>query len=561
MNARKRPAPEDSLLPVRQAKVPRTTTLRPGSSNEKASPSQYMGLGARWAEQFQTIWVLVQDTACALFGGSSDAPTEPHAQSPPSPSAPPIRSRLTGNSPPPPSSDRPPLQRPRSTKQPSLRSAPSQSSISQSGSRTRVQKTGLPSPPTTNSTVSSSEFSGSLTGYPEVDVALDRAAKGKARAVGVQMPKEREHIYARQHQKAARKQWDSEIDGMLSELFELKKYQGFSSSLNDLRSLVEYQAKLESLARVESSLLPSRSFSDLRERSKLEAQKSGEQQAKEQFLKRALQKARATLASPRPAEPLTKGFDALRAAQQAKDKAIETRIRPPYPTQLPPDDDAEVDKLLRKRGMVWKCAREQVSETDLSRLRPAQWLNDEIINFYGAMILARSEANKENPKSLKVHYFSSFFWSKLKTTGYEKGRLAKWTKAFDLFQKDVVLFPVNHNNAHWTAAAINFKKKRIESYDSMGMDRSSVYKLLREYLNAEHKNKKHKEFDFSGWTDHVLEDTPQQENGFDCGVFTCQFLETLSRGEEGFPFTQQHMPYLRRRMVWEICNGRLREDT
>lgn len=132
--------------------------------------------------------------------------------------------------------------------------------------------------------------------------------------------------------------------------------------------------------------------------------------------------------SPRPAEPLTKGFDALRAAQQAKDKAIEKRIRPPYPTELPPDDDAEVDKFLRKRGMVWKCAREQVSDVDLSRLRPGQWLNDEIINFYGAMILARSEANKENPKSVKVHYFSSFFWSKLKTTGYEKGRLGKWTK-------------------------------------------------------------------------------------------------------------------------------------
>lgn len=97
---------------------------------------------------------------------------------------------------------------------------------------------------------------------------------------------------------------------------------------------------------------------------------------------------------------------------------------------------------------------------------------------------------------------------------------------FDLFQKDVVLVPVNHNNAHWTAAAINFKKKRIESYDSMGMDRSGVYKvraslahpllhlephiatsaqILREYLNAEHKSKKQKEFDFSGWTDHVLD--------------------------------------------------------
>jgi len=48
---------------------------------------------------------------------------------------------------------------------------------------------------------------------------------------------------------------------------------------------------------------------------------------------------------------------------------------------------------------------------------------------------------------------------------------------FDLFSKDVVLIPVNHNNAHWTAAIINFRRKRIESYDSMGMDRREVFKV------------------------------------------------------------------------------------
>lgn len=97
---------------------------------------------------------------------------------------------------------------------------------------------------------------------------------------------------------------------------------------------------------------------------------------------------------------------------------------------------------MNKRGIVSKYAREQVTDQDLLRLRPRQWLNDEIINFYGAMILGRSEGSKENPavngvaankkpqinKSLNVHYFSTFFWSKLEKEGYEKGRLAKWTK-------------------------------------------------------------------------------------------------------------------------------------
>lgn len=93
------------------------------------------------------------------------------------------------------------------------------------------------------------------------------------------------------------------------------------------------------------------------------------------------------------------------------------------------------------------------------------------------------------------------------------------------------------------------------------MNRNNVFKHLRYYLDAEHKNKKKKPFDFEGWEDYILEDTPQQENGFDCGVFTCQFLEALSRGLETFDFTQDDMPYLRRRMIWEIGLAHLRGES
>jgi sentrin-specific protease 1 len=268
----------------------------------------------------------------------------------------------------------------------------------------------------------------------------------------------------------------------------------------------------------------------------------------------------------------------MRLNRKMRDIELENRLRPkrpPLPASLPPSDEAYVDSLFARRGVVGRIAREQVSHTDLSRLRPSQWLNDEIINFYGALLMDRAEKRKGTPttngkskavvngtkrKPLDVHYFSTFFWSKLKGEGYEKARLAKWTKKFDIFTKDVILIPVNHNNSHWTAAAINFRKKRIESYDSMGMGREVVYKLLRDYLNLEHLNKKKKPFDFTGWENYTHEDTPQQENGYDCGVFTCQFLESLSCGDESFGFTQKNMPYLRRRMVWEIGKATLRED-
>jgi sentrin-specific protease 1 len=152
-------------------------------------------------------------------------------------------------------------------------------------------------------------------------------------------------------------------------------------------------------------------------------------------MKRIFENAKATLNSPeRP--PYNSPEDPRKVLDRMKDAAIEARLRG-IPNNLPTKEEEQVDAILRKRGVVAKFAREQVSDADVARLRPGQWLNDEVVNFYGAMILARSEDNKENAQvvskgsrngSLDVHYFSTFFWAKLIREGYERGRLAKWTK-------------------------------------------------------------------------------------------------------------------------------------
>lgn len=138
-----------------------------------------------------------------------------------------------------------------------------------------------------------------------------------------------------------------------------------------------------------------------------------------------------------PTKPFSP-FEWLRQEARKKDEEIEQRFRPSLPKSLPPEIDRKVDELLTEQGVISKIAREQVYDKDLSRLLPCQWLNDEVINFYGAMILERSEASKKNPgangrrKPLNVHYFNTFFWSKLQGEGYERARLAKWTKKVQL---------------------------------------------------------------------------------------------------------------------------------
>lgn len=60
---------------------------------------------------------------------------------------------------------------------------------------------------------------------------------------------------------------------------------------------------------------------------------------------------------------------------------------------------------------------------------------------------------------------------------------------------------------------------------------------------------------------------PQQENGYDCGIFACQTLEHRGRGlgdkgngaviEQAWEFEQDHIPGIRRMMVHEIKSSEL----
>lgn len=58
------------------------------------------------------------------------------------------------------------------------------------------------------------------------------------------------------------------------------------------------------------------------------------------------------------------------------------------------------------------------------------------------------------------------------------------------------------------------------------------------------------------WTLDNVEGVPQQQNGSDCGVFTCKFAEYLSR-DARLTFLQENMDYYRDRMVYEIIKNDL----
>ncbi|KAI8055210.1 hypothetical protein BDF22DRAFT_373480 [Syncephalis plumigaleata] len=208
--------------------------------------------------------------------------------------------------------------------------------------------------------------------------------------------------------------------------------------------------------------------------------------------------------------------------------------------------------LTEAKGPIIAKFNITVNCHDIHTLRDRQWLNDEIINFYTQLLMERANNDEKRPK---IHCYNTFFYSTLNDTGYT--RVRRWTKRVDIFTKDFLIIPV-HLGMHWCCAVVNFRKKRIEYYDSLFGSNRHCFTLLRDYLQKESLDKRKCEFNMDDWQDYEAKDIPGQANGYDCGVFACTFAEYASRAEP-FDFTQKNMKHLRAVMVYEIVSGSLLE--
>lgn len=191
--------------------------------------------------------------------------------------------------------------------------------------------------------------------------------------------------------------------------------------------------------------------------------------------------------------------------------------------------------------------RLNIRRADMQTLADNQWLNDEVINFYMNLLVQRSEQQG----SPRVYAFNTFFFPMLEKKGY--AALKRWTRTVDLFSYDILLVPLHFDN-HWCLAAVDFRKQSIAYYDSLYSEREQTRCLatLQQYLEDESQHKRNHGINWDSWTLRAM-DVPQQQNFNDCGMFTCQYAECVSR-DALISFGQQHMPYFRKRVVYEILH-------
>ena len=94
----------------------------------------------------------------------------------------------------------------------------------------------------------------------------------------------------------------------------------------------------------------------------------------------------------------------------------------------------------------------RITRKDIYTLADLNWLNDEVINFYMNLLIARSS----NDKYPKVHAMNTFFYPKLISGGHAS--LKRWTRKIDIFAQDLVVVPI-HLGIHWCMSIIDFRDK------------------------------------------------------------------------------------------------------
>lgn len=235
-------------------------------------------------------------------------------------------------------------------------------------------------------------------------------------------------------------------------------------------------------------------------------------------------------------------------------------------TALMPDEVKEADSLRSNNNKTKKFFFHNglpLTGKDFNTLRDGKMLNDEVINSYAKLINSRSSTDSTLPKT---YMFNSFFYKSLvpKQDVFDYQRVRRWSrKAADvtpkpnLFEHDIVLYPIHVDDNHWVLGVINFKRKQFEIYDSLASSpirSSTLLKNLRQYLEHEAQDKG-VNLNLSQWKIHNPgQKAPQQDNGVDCGVFTLINAHLLGVGKVP-SYSQKDIIQARQAITLQLARG------
>ncbi|KAF9891842.1 hypothetical protein FE257_003327 [Aspergillus nanangensis] len=266
--------------------------------------------------------------------------------------------------------------------------------------------------------------------------------------------------------------------------------------------------------------------------------------------------------NPRPIPPgrteslYAREWEQIEEEKKKNERPTRIRLEGPAVRPLSSSWENRVREAMAQppsRKIVQTMAGESLTRRDLATcFTPAAWLNDEVINAYMDLIIAymrRTNGNAGRHEKPRFHAFNSFFFSNLRDKGYTSVR--RWaTRAKiggkDLLNVDTVFIPV-HNHSHWTLIVVKPLERTIENFDSLGTVSQTHISIIKGWL----RNELGDLYLEDEWT-VPPSDSPQQNNGSDCGAFLLCTAKSLAISLEPLSYNAADIPLLRRKIVAEL---------
>lgn len=240
----------------------------------------------------------------------------------------------------------------------------------------------------------------------------------------------------------------------------------------------------------------------------------------------------------RPGGKIPEGYKAftqeeIRAAREFSEKPGE------YLPKIKPAPGRWLRPLLGKNGL----------ETVRS-LQDNEWLTDDAVKIFGLLLLNRLAESGKNydevfildPQVYIDLYKEDYNFSVSQTELFD--RLPK-----ELFSQGKLLIPIHQKDrSHWTLVQVDFDKKKITSYDSLGhQSNKETMDHVGEWMDYWREQKGLSKVSWE------MEDAsvPKQNNGSDCGAFVCSFMETIcqdvleEKQQAEFKVKAENMDYYR----------------
>ena len=215
-----------------------------------------------------------------------------------------------------------------------------------------------------------------------------------------------------------------------------------------------------------------------------------------------------------------------------------------------------IEKVDIKKGPADEKlnVRLDLKRWDFQSLCGSEYVNDRIINEYFRLIQERNEADSSLPKVFACcsQLYTVIGWRGLEET-------LKMYRREDLRMKELIFFPIHNDRLfHWSLIVVETSTKVVYYFDSIPRERiySPAPRIIKKYMEKYYENRGEKVF----FKIKRREDAPCQENGYDCGVFVCQYAEKIAR-RSPLNFSQKDLNHplarARDRMIQELLEGRI----